>query len=310
MHLERTIEFFRPVVYSTLFSLDVMLPFFQTSCALSISRVLGQRGGTKSSEIGEGCRIFWISTVFSRISLKRQRSFSCASRFSARGASSMQGFGSATTRSCYRSLLSVLPSLSPFLSSSVAFLVCLANIWTQLIRAYGRLLCSIRIRSSATLKARLITADFILSFSSFPPLCLFVSTRAASAKNERCSTKFLFFSLFFFFFFFLFFLRRKFLVATRVDSNSRWKVVVVLRSIAGDQKHLRTLSYSRVTSFIRENFSINYRKSIKFDHLLEWLFQRSRVNWLISNEMKISGFRIRRSSWTLEKCASFNDRFN
>lgn len=112
MHLERTIEFFRPVVYSTLFSLDVMVPFFQTSCALSISRVLGQRGGTKSSEIGEGCRIFWISTVFSRISLKRQRSFSCASRFSARGASSMQGFGSATTRSCYRSLLSVLPSLS------------------------------------------------------------------------------------------------------------------------------------------------------------------------------------------------------
>ena len=103
------------------FFFAVIVPFFQHPVRYRSLGLL-HRGRTKSSEIGEGCRIFWISTVFSRISLKRQRSFSCASRFSARGASSMQGFGSATTRSCYRSLLSLsLFSLSLSLSFSIFF---------------------------------------------------------------------------------------------------------------------------------------------------------------------------------------------
>ena len=119
IHLENDWVFSRPMFTRVFF----FFCFFFTRCNgsffFNILHVIDLwdscaegRGGTKSSEIGEGCRIFWISTVFSRISLKRQRSFSCASRFSARGASSMQGFGSATTRSCYRSLLSALLSLS------------------------------------------------------------------------------------------------------------------------------------------------------------------------------------------------------
>ena len=122
----KRLTFFSTYVYSSLlfFFFAVIVPFFQHPVRYRSLGLL-HRGRTKSSEIGEGCRIFWISTVFSRISLKRQRSFSCASRFSARGASSMQGFGSATTRSCYRSLLSLsLFSLSLSLSLSFSIFFC------------------------------------------------------------------------------------------------------------------------------------------------------------------------------------------
>lgn len=123
-------------------------------------------GVTKSSEKRGRLQDFLnFHGIFSHFLEASAKLFLRQQVFSSR--SSIQGFGSATARPYYRSFSL---SLSRSFSSSVTFLVCLANIWTQLIRAYGRLLCSIHIRSSTTLKAPLITADFIpLSFL----FCLF-----------------------------------------------------------------------------------------------------------------------------------------